>query len=299
LELPELPVAAAVRPQYRVDESTAPLWPHDKPDARHEWLDAAGGVTLVGARWSDTYYLCMPGVAGARVGADARVTVWRDPAAGAASLRHALVDQILPRVLAGDGALMLHAAAVADAGAGAMLVLGDSGFGKSTLSVAFARAGARLLSDDCVRLELAGDGVQVIPTYPGIRLRPDSLAALYGDSAPATTPMAHYTDKRRIVGPVATDGAGAGPAAASAIVVLQPPGTDTGIAVTRLPSAAACIALVRNSFALDPADLVRSRALLARAADVARVVPVYAVGYPRDYARLPEVIARLRTLVRA
>lgn len=357
--LPELPSAAPSETvRYRIDASEEPLVPDRAPDARHDWLDRRDAVTLTGVRRGDARCLIFPDVAQARIEPGGRMRVWRDRAADAAAFHHAILDQFLPRLLAGDGALMLHAAAVVGADGRALLILGETGCGKSTLCAALVRAGARLLTDDCVRVAVDAGGARAIPGYPGIRLLPDSLAALYGNDVPATVPMADYTAKRRILGvgdavasvadghggsasarshrggaaistaPAADGDVGAGradrargggvvaaangadaaggasgrhasaPALVSAIVVLRAPDAAAGpdVRIEPLASADACMASVQNSFALDPTDLAWVRAQLARAARVTRAAPAYALACPRDYARLPEVIARLRDL---
>jgi hypothetical protein len=302
LVLPELPPAqTGSRPHYCIEVSAEPLLPTAGVDARHHWLDTAGTLTLTGLRCGDTYYLYLPGLAEARLGADGCVSVYRNPEVSLASLRHAIVDQILPRLLAGAGALMTHAAAVIDPGARALLLLGESGYGKSTLCAALVHSGAGLLSDDCVRLEPGTEQVTVIPGYPGMRLRPDSLSALYAGQVPATTSVADHMDKRRVelLAPerrasnavVLVKSAQVG-----AIVLLQPPGTATAVTLTRVAPARACMALVHNSFALDPTDTIRVRAQLAKASDVIQAVPAYTLGYPRDYACLPGVMERLRRI---
>ncbi len=53
-----------------------------------------------------------------------------------ATLQHLLFDQILPRLIAHAGRLVLHASAVG-ASAGAILFLGGTGQGKSTLAASF------------------------------------------------------------------------------------------------------------------------------------------------------------------
>lgn len=302
LALPELPAAPeGAQPRYRIEVSGEPLLPTAGVDASHDWLDAAGAVTMTGLRCGDVHYLHLPGLADARFGVDGCVTIHRNPEVSLASLHHALVDQILPRLLAGAGALMTHAAAVVDPGARAILLLGDSGYGKSTLCAALVRGGARLLSDDCVLLQTAGSEVTVIPGYPGMRLRPDSLSALYAGQLPATTPVADHMDKRRVALLAPEDPASntvklAPSAQVGAIVLLQPPGADVTVTLERMAPARACMALVHNSFALDPTDKQRVRAQLAKASAVIQAVPAYTLGYPRDYARLPDVLDRLREI---
>jgi hypothetical protein len=47
--------------------------------------------------------------------------------------------------------------------------------------------------------------------------------------------------------------------------------------------------LVENSFSLDPSDLKMARTRMEKASQLAGRIPIFAISYPRDYARLPEV----------
>lgn len=81
------------------------------------------------------------------------------------------------------GVLALHAAAVSN-GAGAVLLAGDSGAGKSSLAAALALRGWSLLSDDLAAVGLNPAGEPVVrPTFPDLALWPDSLNKLGIDSA--------------------------------------------------------------------------------------------------------------------
>lgn len=262
------------------------LTPHGRVDARHDWLDTVGSITLTEIRCGAVHYLIAPGLLRARVNGE-QLVVDADVGADVSAVRHTLLNQILSRVLDRDGELMLHAALLADTGKAAILLLGETCYGKSTLAAALAQAGVRLLSDDGVRVDFSGAGIGAIPTYPSLCLRPDSHAALYGGAPPASR-----TDVRGAA--VALGGANALPL--GAIVVLNAPGADTDITLQRMPSGAATMALVQNSFALDPNDLQRARTRLGQAAQVAAAVSAYRLGYPRHYALLPRVIARLRAL---
>lgn len=290
--LPELPVAAAHLPTCRVTEATGQLLPRGPVDWNHDWLDPAGRVTLTGARRGDRWFLRFPGIAEARLDADG-IALWREPGASLESVRHALIDQILPRVLAHQGHLMLHGGAVASTDDACVVLLGDSGRGKSTLSAALAARGGCLLTDDCLRVDLERGSARAVASYPGLRLLPDSLAALYGSQAPATSAVAHYTDKRRLAA-----GATVPPTPPiGAIFVLEPPGPEREIRIEPLPPQRACIELVRNAFQFDLGDMARLQAQLALAARVARDVPVFALSYPRDYALLPRVAERVHAQI--
>jgi hypothetical protein len=81
-----------------------------------------------------------------------------------------LLGSVLATVLQLRGYLTLHASGVEIAGGGAIFV-GDKGFGKSTTSAAFVRAGHRLIADDVIPIDLsAPDAPVMLPGYPQIKL---------------------------------------------------------------------------------------------------------------------------------
>ena len=76
------------------------------------------------------------------------------------------------------GVTTLHAAAVATA-SGAVLLMGVSGIGKSSLAAALVERGYPLLTDDLAcMVQHAGGRVMVFPTFPSQRLWADSLDAM-------------------------------------------------------------------------------------------------------------------------
>src|SRR5690606_19444533 len=115
---------------------------------------------------------------------------------------HMLVDQVLPRLLAQLGHLLVHGSALRIDGRGALFI-GPSGRGKSTLAGLMQRQGHTVLSDDCILLVADGERFQALPTYPSLRLNIDSLAALFPVS-PDTVSVAAYSEKRRL--PMTTPG---------------------------------------------------------------------------------------------
>lgn len=98
------------------------------------------------------------------------------------TLYHLILDQLVPRILALQGNPLLHASAVSINGTSeAIVFLGDSGVGKSSIAAYFCKQGASLITEDSLliskneKLELLAT-----PAYPGIRLWNDS----YGRFAP-------------------------------------------------------------------------------------------------------------------
>lgn len=200
------------------------------------------------------------------------------------ALAHLLADQVLPRLIAHDRVLVLHAGAVRHQ-AGAIVVLGDSGLGKSTLVGSLASAEHPIMSDDAMIVTQDHGGVKVSAVYPGLRLLPDSIAALFPGNA-GTDPVADYTDKLRVrVGTMTEDGRHP----VGLLAFLEPPANTAAITLRRLSPSETCMALISNSFSLDPTDKAGAAGKLAQASAIAAKVPAYALGYPRDYARLKDV----------
>lgn len=93
------------------------------------------------------------------------------------SLRHLLLDQIIPRVRGQQGHLALHASAVTLTSGKTILFVGESGAGKSTLAATCAQLGATVIADDCVLLRMGDKGPECFGNYPSLRLYPDSAQA--------------------------------------------------------------------------------------------------------------------------
>ena len=247
----------------------------------HHWTDASGVALSVGRlrgrhvlKFEDgSHFYFDPGTGTVGV-----------PAPHTQTLRHQLLDHVLPRVLDHLGNLMLHGSAV-DTASGAVLFVGESGRGKSTLAASFRSAGMVLLSDDCVRLtNSAGGGVDCLPTYRSLRLWPDSAAILMATSP--FEPVASDSDKRRFA---YSDGSRTGAVKVAAVCVIAAPSDRSAVDVTPLPPARAVSLLLSQCFRLDPTDTVATRRTFEMCADVVERLPVVELSYPRDYDRLPDV----------
>ncbi|MBK9316712.1 MAG: hypothetical protein IPM55_21055 [Acidobacteria bacterium] len=109
------------------------------------------------------------------------------------TIRHLLLDQVLPRLLSHQGRLMVHASAVLTS-KGIIAFLGDTGWGKSTLAASLVQPGVSLMTDDCLSITEIEGTLFGIPAYTGLRLLPDSLGRLYPDS-PEVMDFAHYSEE--------------------------------------------------------------------------------------------------------
>lgn len=203
---------------------------------------------------------------------------------------HFLIDQVLPRILGHQGRLVLHAAAVR-VGDQTILLLGKSGSGKSTLAASFDSAGCALLGDDALIVSWPKSIAEVRAVYPSLRLFPDSIDALFAGGV-ATASVAHYTSKLRVSVPL-RDGGESGAFPIRALFVLCPPSRDPAVVVKRKSIAEACMALVENSFLLDPTDTDRAPGRLHDTSRLAGEVPAFDLYYPRAYSRLADVRAAI------
>jgi hypothetical protein len=291
IALPELP---RVRDTGVADFRFRLLAPRLRPFAPQSWLyrwreeDGTSWIRLGLTR--DGYLVRFARVADFLLSRDARTIGCRAaPKATALTIRHLLLDQVIPMVLAHRGHLAIHASAVVTAG-GVLAFAGKAGWGKSTLCASLARSGRPALADDCVVIEERRGRVVAVPSYPGLRLWPDAARAL-GRRHLGGQPVADYSDKRRVdPRPGQTHRPRATPL--SAIYVLAPPRTAKAVRIDRLTPREAVGRLLAHTHRLDVTDRVRLTTELDALGRLAGRVPVFELAFPRDLRHL-----RLRAAV--
>jgi hypothetical protein len=258
----------------------------------HDSIDAEGRVWLVIRRHGQRYLLRFPGLADFVVSpSEGRVACVPDAGVDESTVRHLLLDQVVPHILALDGALVLHASAVA-VGEGAVAFVGRTGAGKSSLAASFASRGFPLLSDDFLFLREHANGFLAIPSYPGLRLWPDSAAVLAGQGY-SLTRVAGSSDKQRLT--PRTVAVPPLPRPLLAVVQLTDATADTGPAVdlTRLARRQGFMAIFQQAFRMERSGRERQLAELDRFARLAESTTIFGLRFPRDYERLAEVRSRI------
>lgn len=103
-----------------------------------------------------------------------------DPAVGADEtlVRTFLLGAAFGLLLHQRGQLVLHASAIA-LDEGAVLFIGDRGAGKSTTAALFQSHGYSLIADDVTVLDMSQpESVMVVPSFPQIKLWPESITSL-------------------------------------------------------------------------------------------------------------------------
>jgi hypothetical protein len=207
-----------------------------------------------------------------------------DPGGSSArTISHFLLDQVLPRLLAHNDELVLHAAGVR-IGDELALVVGRSGIGKSTLAASLLGAGHELLGDDAMILANDDQGFGARTVYPSLRLFADSASATL-DRATELESVGAYTLKQSVKQSPGKTHAISQPV--GAIFLLQEEAEE--ISCERVGGSVACAELLRQTFALDPGNPTKAGTRLAKASAIARTVPMFDLAYPRQYSALPRV----------
>ena len=264
----------------------------EKPRNEENWVHSRDPTTdqvvLSIATTATGFVLRFPGLADFEISARGdRIEAWPKAGISQPTIRHLLLDQVLPRVIAHRGRMVLHASAVA-IGDSAIAFAGESGCGKSTLAASFDATGFEALADDAVIVTVGAGESSVQALYPGLRLWPSSVAAL-GRERDDISPMAQYSTKGRL--PPAQRSASA--ARHLAALFLLTPASEilesTPVLATQTSARDTCMEIIRSTFHLDVADPERAAQLLDSVAELVTGVPVRTLSIPHDYSRLPEV----------
>jgi hypothetical protein len=202
MALPELTSAAETAPKGWVDLRVRFARRCEAfPSPAHwlmSWIRPTGEPWLSMAKDEWGYLLRFPELADFSVDAEGReIVCLTGREIPSHTIRHLLLDLVLPLVLSVRGRNALHATAVLTP-AGVCAFTAPTGTGKSTLAASFLLAGNPVLSDDCLVLEEQDGQVLATPAYPGLRLWEDTLNALGKDSGHLLS-VAHYISKRRLV----------------------------------------------------------------------------------------------------
>jgi aryl sulfotransferase len=171
--------------ELRIDSQIALPYPECAEGAPEVTIRAGSGGLLV-----------IAGVA--RFGIDANeILVDAEPGVDPLLVSHCLHTTAMALLLGRRGCLPIHASAV-DTPEGAILFVGPSACGKSTMAAALVAHGYPLISDDFAALQIREGSVWVLPSFPELELRPGvvPLRPSIKKGSVATLP---WTDRARPV----------------------------------------------------------------------------------------------------
>ena len=298
LSLPELEGLKTHTPGIRFLMSLTPLSDGADCEWLHTWTLPDGTPWLAIGRQERGYLLRFEAMVDFAVSPDAReVLCYAASDTPPETLRHLLLDQVLPLVLSSRGQLVLHGSAVLTP-EGTIAFVGNSGSGKSTLASSLSEDGMEVLTDDCLLLEEEEGCLTAIPSYPGVRLWPDVADAMLGKGR-ALAEVAHYTEKKRV-----SRSAGirfsSRPAKLRRMYFLAPVEEgeqEANVRIGPLSARDAVVELVKYTYLIDVTDRLRLWREFERLSRIATQPLFYRLSFPRDFSRLAEVRRAILTNV--
>jgi energy-coupling factor transporter ATP-binding protein EcfA2 len=256
----------------------------------HHWLSPSGEKLISYGKQDSYHWLRFPALADFSISANLK-EIFCYPLAEIPqeTIRHLLLDQVLPRCLAHQGKIMLHASGV-QLEQGLLLFIGESGAGKSTLAGNFHQVGNPAISDDCLWVKETEGEIVAIPSYGGLRLWEDSLEVLFANEQDIDS-MAHYSTKKRLtLSENHTVGSSNGMPVLAVIVLPAPvQSSPTEVILDRLSHREAFIALMKQSFHLNVMDPKRIERHVQALGRIAPRLASFRLSMPHDYELLPLV----------
>lgn len=265
----------------------------------HHYYTPTGELCISCAKQDDAYLLRFPGTIDYLISHSGRlVTYFSSPNIPKKTIRHLLLDQVIPRILGQEGKLVLHASAVKLTNTQAVAFIGASGRGKSTLASSFFQWGAELLTDDCLLLDVSSKSAVAFPNYHGVRLFDDSAQSIFGDKT-LHPQVSHYTSKKRIAlnrreaSTEITKGY-----AMSAFFLLVEPQEAEHIEISSIKGASELITILEQIFTLDPTDKQVTVQQFKNLGNLlASGMKIYQLKYPREYSKLPLVQEKIQQVL--
>ncbi|HKY23490.1 MAG TPA: hypothetical protein VJM31_19900 [Vicinamibacterales bacterium] len=241
------------------------------------WASAALADGWRYLRWSSIFeFLIQP---------DGRSVLCRPMYDGAVEAFHTHLGPSLSFALINLGIEPLHSTTVMVEG-GAVALMGDCGYGKSSLGATFVRAGHALLTDDLLVLKRESEGFIAYPGAPRLKLFPEIAKVIFGPRVRGLR-LERLTPK--IIIPLTGTRAQQTPVPLKAIYMLTPPRsrhTRRGVTIRRLSPRRAFLELVRSTFNMAVTEPDRLERQFRLASDLALAVPVKTLSYPRKLSML-------------
>jgi hypothetical protein len=257
----------------------------------HRSRQPGGKIWLRRGKIQDGYVLSFPNLVDFVVDGCGSRIICRNASGDATiqSVRHLLIDQVLPLIVNLRGRDALHATAVATTH-GICAFTGLAGSGKSTLAASFVMAGYPLVCDDCLAVA-ERKTIMALPGYPGLRLWDDSIRGV-GATARNLKPVAHYTGKSRWATHSRPTNFYPKPQRLVRVYLLKrarPSRHSARVEIRELAPAEALIGLVKAAYRFDLTDTAMLKRQFHFLARVAAQVPVKRLVMPDDFSALADV----------
>jgi len=260
----------------------------------HHWKTDEDKTLFSYTEFNGEYFLKFPSLAIFSIHLASRsIKCYPESKISESFISHLFVDQIFPRIVNHLFSLTLHCCANRIENS-ALLFLGQTGWGKSTLGANFHVNGFEILNDDAITVRLVSNNCVAIPNYCGIRLKEDSIKEIFephfSASNLSSTTVEVGSKKQLSIAQTHLRNALA-PLPIRAIFVLNEPETcqnDTPY-ITKQTLPQATISLINFGFYLNIKSCSEMSRCLSETTLLAAKVPTYLLNYRRKYCLLNSV----------
>ncbi|MBZ5628076.1 MAG: hypothetical protein LAO06_04335 [Acidobacteriia bacterium] len=196
-----------------------------------------------------------------------------------------LLGQVLSFCLLVRGLEPLHATSIVVDGQ-AIALLGDCGYGKSTLAAGLMARGYPLLTDDVLLLQFDGQTVLAHPSLARVKLTPGSADAVFRGSR--SIPMNRFTHK--MIFPLTASQHVSHPVPLRALYLLPRNSSRSRVLVRRVNGRAAFLPIIKSTFNNSVVSAPRLKRQFAFASRLVKAVPIKRLCYPKRLDLLPAVV---------
>ena len=301
IPLPELPEVETADVIIKVKAGPNGAAIPEQPIWLHHWNEPNGRISISCAKQGASYLLRFPELVDFIISQSCElIKYFPRPSLATETIRHLLLDQVIPRALSQQGNIVLHASAVEIKKDVSIAFIGESGHGKSTIASSLHKNGAKLITDDCLLLAEQDGKIIGIPNYYGVRLYSDSATAIFGEQQPLL-PVAHYSTKSRFHLPHQTCQEQSIQPSLDALFLLADPTENIesdDIMITSIKGANELISVIEQTFTLDVTDkLSITRQFKNISKLLSSNIKIYRLQYPRKYEFLPTVQTQIKNII--
>jgi hypothetical protein len=251
----------------------------DVPSGNAPWASASLADGSRYLRWTNVFEFL--------IRRDGRSVLCRPLAERAADAFHTHLGPSLSFALINLGFEPLHSTTIMVDG-GAVALMGDCGYGKSSLGASFVKNGHALLTDDLLVVKPGSDGFVCYPGAPRVKLYPEIARTIFG---PRVRGLRFGNLTPKIIIPLNRSRSQQTPVPLKAIYILTPPDAgrrQAGVSIRRLSARRAFLELVRNTFNMAVTDSGRLQRQLELATALSLNIPVKTLSYPRKLKMLTD-----------
>lgn len=206
------------------------------------------------------------------------------------TVRYIFLNHVIPLYLSSRKKFVLHCSTV-NINNNAILFIGDSTSGKSTLAASCCKEGHKLLTDDFLLIRETNSNFLAIPSYPSIRLHSDTISKTLG-----ITPTIFDSDIFEYKKWIRADEDGLpyseNPVPIKFIYILGNTNTGylkEGIDISAIRPSESVVELLNNSFVIDLSDTELLKSNLDFCASLVEKIPVKRLTYSKDFSMLSAI----------